>query len=171
MGRVRLTLAAGAGLALASAVAAQPSAPGLPGLVAALPPSWRALPASAAAMTHALAEAKLPPSWVGAWGDPARRCYAVAVRAEVSGQVRQVAAGLRLALAPAAPAAGEGTAATSSAELRLTLGGTPGGELVAKLRGEGKQVKVHALVCADGGRFSQACQEHCARLAAALEAP
>lgn len=168
-------LAAGATLAVTSAVTAQPAAPqvasGLPALTAAVPRGWRALPASEAAMKRALAEARLAPAWAGAWGDPARRCYAVAARLEVEGKVRQVAAGLRLALAPSAPAPVEGSAAEPSATLRLALGGELGGELVAKLRSAGPRVIAHALVCAAGDRFPRACQEHCARLAAALEAP
>lgn len=178
MGRVRLRMAAAlaavAALAVASAVTAQPEASqasGLPALTAAVPSGWRSLPGSAAAMTRALAEARLAPAWAGAWGDPARRCYAVAARLEVEGKVRQVVAGLRLSLAPSAPAPAEGSAEQASATLRLALGGELGGELVAKLRSAGPRVIVHALVCAEGDRFPRACQEHCARLAAALEAP
>lgn len=176
MGLVRLSaavaLGAGTALALASAVPAQPAAaPGLPGLVAAVPSGWRALPASEAAMARALTEARLAPAWAGAWGEPARRCYAVAARVEVAGKVSQVVAGLRLALAPSAPAPAEGSSAEPTATLRLPLGDALGSALVAKLRSTGKRVLVHALVCAEGDRFPRICQEHCARLAAALEAP
>ncbi|MBK7536846.1 MAG: hypothetical protein IPI49_16080 [Myxococcales bacterium] len=166
----------GASAAPAAGAAASP----LPAkLVAALPATWTALADAAAAVQGSVGKVGLTLVHAAAWGDPARRCYAVYVQATVTSKLAEVEAGLRAALAfspappaaapaPAAPAAGGSAAAAS---LRVALPPPSTGTLVAHLRAEGRLTLVRALACEIGARYPEACRKICERLADALEAP
>lgn len=189
-------LSAGAALVAASvvdvALGDSPGSPGAPGapraaapaapapqplaaakLASALPSEWRPLDAAAAAMRASLDQVGVSGAAVAAWGDPARRCYAVWLGAEVKGKPSVVVAGLRAALqpdaapapaAPAPPSAGPG-------ELRLEVRAPLTGAAVVRWSADGPLVRLGSLVCGHVERYPESCRARCAALFAALEAP
>ena len=185
MDRVRLIAGAAlgcaalaGGAAVVAGEAAAPAAAGAPAaakLAAELPASWQPMSDAVAAVQGSLGQVGIAGAQVAAWGDPARRCYAVFLQASVKGKPSELEAGLRAALAPAqreGDAAGAGSgSATSALEVRLPLTAPVPGMMVARLRAEGPVTHVRALACGHMDRYPEACAAQCTRLQAQLEAP
>ena len=116
----------------AGGAAAKPVAPVEVAQVLAIPASWQELPDASHAVEEVLAKAKLRGAEVAAWGDPARGCYAIQVKAREEGaRLAQVEAGLRKGFGAPAAAADAVAADAAAGGAKSGDGGGGAGEKAA----------------------------------------